>query len=53
VRCFCLPGANDETFDKLRYFLAAYPRIVEIVQSQTPPYLFKIHKTGQFDQVAL
>ena len=53
VACFCLCGANSETFDKLRYFVSAYPRIAEIARSETPPYLFRIQKTGRFTQVQL
>lgn len=46
VACFCLCGANGETFDKLRYFITAYPKIMEIVKSSTPPYLYKIETNG-------
>ena len=53
VACFCLCGANNETFDKLRYFVAAYPKIMEIVKAETPPYLFRIQKTGKFTRVQL
>lgn len=47
VACFCLCGANSETFDKLRYFIAAYPKIIEIVKSSMPPYLYKIEANGR------
>jgi hypothetical protein len=37
----------------LRYFVAAYPKIMEIVKAETPPYLFRIQKTGKFTRVQL
>lgn len=51
VAAFALCGANSETFDKLRYFMLAYPKIVETVRSLKPPYLFRIEKSGRLTQV--
>jgi hypothetical protein len=53
VAAFCLCGANSETFEKLRYFVKAYPKILEIVQSEKPPFLYRVQKTGAFTQVKL
>ena len=53
VACFCLSGANSETFDKLRYFVVAYPRIIEIVRAESPPFIYRIQKSGRITQVQL
>jgi len=53
VAAFCLCGANSETFEKLRYFVSAYPKIIDIVKSETPPYLYRIQKTGKITRVSL
>lgn len=53
VAAFCLCGANDETFNKLRYFVKSYPKIISIIQSEKPPYLYRITKEGILRRVEL
>ncbi len=53
VAAIALCGANDDTFKKLRYFAAAYPKIVEVVRAHTPPYFFKLETNGRLKRVPL
>lgn len=53
VASFALCGANDTTFQKLRYFIRAYPRMIEIVRNEQPPYLYRIDAKAGFHKVQL
>lgn len=53
VMAFTLCGAQDDTWEKLRHFIRAYPRIIETVRTIKPPYLFRIEATGRLAQVPL
>jgi PIN like domain len=53
VAAFCLCGSQSETWDKLGYFIRAFPRIVRTVESERPPFLYKIDTTGSLTRVKL
>jgi len=51
--CFYLPGANSETWDKLRYFARAYEGIVNRVKVIKKPFIFEISTIGRFKQISI
>jgi len=53
VAAFCLWGASDDTWEKLGHFVKAYPKIRHIVNSETPPYLYRITKRSRIIRVDL
>lgn len=53
VASFALCGANDKTFDKLRYFVKAYPRLLKMYAAEKPPYFYRIDAYGRFQRVEL
>jgi hypothetical protein len=53
IRCFCLPGASEPTWDKLRHFMGAYQRILGIATLQSPPYLYRVNAIGSVKLVTL
>lgn len=53
VASFALCGANSPTFDKLKYFIRSLPKMLEIVRSEKPPYLYRIDAGARFHRVEL
>lgn len=53
VASFALCGATSTTFDKLRYLVRSFPRMIEIVRSEQPPYLYRIDASARFQRVEL
>lgn len=53
VAAFCLCGANSPTWDKLCFFVKAYPKLVEIARNEAAPYLYRIHPSSRLERVAL
>jgi hypothetical protein len=53
VASFCLSGANNPTWDKLCHFVKALPKIMAIVEAETPPYLYRVHITSRIEKVEL
>lgn len=53
VAAFCLPGANDTTWEKLCYFVRAYPKIREIIVINKAPYLYRVHPTIRLERIDL
>lgn len=53
VMCFYLPGASEDTWQKLTYLVKSYPKIVEIVHRETPPYIYRIHPSLKFEKIPL
>ncbi|PSO33566.1 hypothetical protein C7G41_00885 [Bradyrhizobium sp. MOS002] len=51
--CFYLPGANDETWEKLRYFVRAYDGMSERVSVIAKPFIFEFSSAGRFKVVSL
>lgn len=45
--CFVLETGNASPLDYLRAVMAAWPRMVEIVASETPPFMYGISRTGR------
>jgi hypothetical protein len=52
VGVFYLPGASQSTWDKLAYFVRAYPKILERT-SRTRPFLYRVHTSLRLEQIAL
>lgn len=53
VGAFTLCGASDPTWNKLGYFVKAFPRIAAIVVAEKPPYLYRLHKSLVLERVKL
>jgi hypothetical protein len=53
VAAFSLCGAQDDTWQKLGYFIKAFPRIVEKIGLEKPPFLYRIEPTGAVRRVEL
>ena len=51
VGCFYLPCASDSTWDKLSIFVRMFGRILEIAESQLPPYVYDVHLNGRIKKV--
>lgn len=51
VACFYLPGADATTWNKLRYFIVAYPNICRVVQNENKPYIYQVLHTGNLKQI--
>lgn len=51
VGCFYLPGANHPTWDKLVIFVRVFGRLIEIVGSQSPPYVYDVNLNGQIKKI--
>jgi hypothetical protein len=48
---FYLWGANAKRWDKVRLFAKVYDKIVAVIQSQRPPFIYRVHKSGAFEKV--
>jgi predicted nuclease of predicted toxin-antitoxin system len=46
ARCFVLEVGNASAIDYLRAVMIAWPRIVEIVATNPPPYVYGINRRG-------
>jgi len=53
VAAFYLPGANATTWEKLSYFVRAFPRILEIVKTDQAPYIYRVHPTTRIEKINL
>lgn len=53
IGCFYLPGASSPKWDKCRYFMRAYDRIVNAMSDVPRPFLFDINKNGTLSQIEL
>jgi PIN like domain len=51
--CFYLPGANDVTWDKTRYFMRWVDGIVKRALTEPKPFIFDLTTTGRFTQISL
>ena len=51
--CFYLPGANDSTWDKTRYFMRWFDGITHRALTVKKPFIFDISKTGKFTEISL
>lgn len=47
ARCFVLETGNATPIDYLRAVMAAWPRMNEIVASETPPFMYGISRSGR------
>jgi len=52
VGVFYLPGANQSTWDKLSYFVRAYPKILAHTGSPRP-FLYRVHSSLRFEEIKL
>jgi len=48
---FYLWGANAKRWDKLRLFSKVYDKIVSAIQSERPPFIYRVYKSGAFKRV--
>lgn len=51
VGCFYLCGANATTWEKLEYFVRAYPRVRDIVNKESGPYIYDISERGRIKKI--
>jgi hypothetical protein len=51
--CFYLPGANDSTWDKTRYFMRWYDGIATRAASTTKPFIFDLSALGRFMPISI
>jgi hypothetical protein len=51
VGVFYLWGANAKRWDKVRLFAKVYDKIVTVIQSQRPPFIYRVYKSGAFKRV--
>ena len=51
--CFYLPGANRQTWDKMRYFMRVYDRISYRISVTAKPFIFELSHTGKFTQISI
>ncbi len=51
VACFYLPHASDSTWHKLSIFVRVFVRVFEIVENQSPPYVYDVHLNGRIKKV--
>ena len=49
--CFYLPGRNAVKWQKLRFFLNAYEKIVEVATTEARPFIYRINNRGALDRV--
>ena len=52
VGVFYLPGANQSTWDKLTYFVRAYPKIIEHA-AKSRPFLYRVHSSLRLEEIKL
>lgn len=53
VAAFAICGGHEETWAKLTYFVKAYPRIMNVVSNEKPPYFYRIHPTLRLERIEL
>jgi len=53
IGCFYLYGANSPIWDKLQYFVRAYPKIDKIIRTETKPYIYDIGSNGRIRQIGV
>lgn len=51
VGCFYLPGASEVTWEKLMVFMHFYKKILQLAQTQPPPYVYDVKLNGQIKKV--
>jgi hypothetical protein len=51
--CFYLPGANDSTWDKTRYFMRWYDGIKTRIDTTAKPFIFDVAATGKFTRISI
>jgi hypothetical protein len=51
--CFYLPGANSQTWEKIRYFLRAYDGINDRIGVTAKPFIFEISRAGRFKRISI
>ena len=49
--CFYLPGRNAVKWQKVRYFLNAYEKIVEVATTEPRPFIYRIDNRGALIKV--
>lgn len=53
VGCFYIWGAQSTTWEKLRCFVRASPRIVQLASSTPKPFIFKVDLRGRIKVVRI
>lgn len=51
--CFYLPGANDPTWDKMRYFTRWFDGISKRALTTKRPFIFDLSVTGRFTEILI
>lgn len=51
--CFYLPGANDSTWDKMRYFMRSFDGIEKRALTTRKPFIFELSAAGKFTQISI
>lgn len=53
VGCFYLPCSQEPRWEKLRCFMRASDRIVELAKTTPKPFIYSVEKSGRIRKVAL
>jgi hypothetical protein len=53
VGCFYLWGGQATTWEKLRCFMRAYPKMESLAGTTAKPYIFKVEGTGKIKSVPI
>ncbi len=53
VATFALCGAALDSWYKLYYFVRAYSKITEILQTEKPPFLYRVSPSMKFHKVSI
>ncbi|WP_176342572.1 PIN-like domain-containing protein [Oceanibaculum nanhaiense] len=53
VAGFAIWGAQMPTWDKVCLFVRGYPKMMEIIKSEKPPYLYRLRSNARLEKVNL
>lgn len=53
IGCFYLWGGQDLCWEKLRSFVRAYDKIIEVAQTEARPFIFDVERNGNLKRVTI
>ena len=53
IRCFYVWGSEATKLDMMRAFLRGYDKMLEVIENETPPYIYKLDRLGRIHRVPL
>lgn len=51
--CFYLWGAQAPSWEKMRCFLNAYERILDVIEATPKPFIYRINRASRLESVAI